>query len=1775
MNAGHIPTPRTDHPRDFIEHLGRLARERPADRALVVVNAQGEITLDYATLERRSRALAAELQERFAPGERALILLDNDQRYVVAFFACLHAGVIAVPVFPPESSKQQHLARLRAIAADSRAACVLTSTTIIEVVASASEGFGSAELIPVDGVDESRAECWAEHRPHEDDIAFLQYTSGSTAAPKGVMVSHGNLMANEVAIETGFSIGADDVFVSWLPLYHDMGLIGGLLQPLHRGIPVVLMSPTFFLQRPVRWLEAISRHRGTVSGGPDFAYRLCLERIRDDQLAALDLSSWRLAFSGAEPVRHSTLTGFIERFRPAGFAAETAAPCYGLAEATLLVSCNPRGTGVVGTAFSRQSLAEGKAASAVEGNTLVGCGTPAPDHGIDIVDPQEFHSLPEGEVGEIWVKGPSVAQGYWHNPEATAKTFVTRGGVSWQRTGAHDSDAHDTQAEDHNAPDDRWLRTGDLGFLNDGQLYIAGRIKDLIILRGHNVYPQDIECAIEAEVEAVRKGRIAAFAVTTPDGAEGIGVAAEVSRGMQKLVPAEKLIDALSEAVGNACHEPLSVALLLNPGGLPKTSSGKLQRSACRQGWQAGTLDAYAVHEFGRFAGEGESPQVAEAPETSTEQALAMLWRQVLGHDDSRALGRQANFFASGGDSLAAVRLASRISDHWAVDLSASSVFQHAALDDMAEAVDRLRDEHVTSRRSPIPLLPPERRVKPLPLSHAQQRLWFLWQLNPQSTAYHIGGVLRLAGQLDIAALQAAFDDLVVRHESLRTLFHLDNEGLPRQSVMPPEHLGLDVLDLRGLTAEEQRQHEDDTVRRFNDEPFHLSEGPLLRAVLLRLSDDAHVLAVVMHHIVSDGMSMQIMFDELAALYRAHKRREPAGLSFLSVQYVDYAAWHRDWLASCEGERQLAYWKQQLGSEHPTLNLPTDHPRQRAFAKRAGQHEFVLSEDLQKGLFRLAERQNTSLVTVLLATFQALLFRCSGQSDIRVGVPVANRQRREIEGVIGLFVNTLVMRNVIRSHHSLRRILTQCRDTMIDALAHSDLPFEQLVEALQPARSSTHNPLVQVAFNYRHEDMRAFQDVSELMPSDSSFLQQDAQFDLVLDVREFPGRKLAFSMIYASELFEPTTIERLSGHFQALLERMLATPGQSLGDMEVLGEAERQQLARWGGHASRYSHVDAIHRQIERQAAMTPEAIAVVCGAERLDFADLDARANRLAHWLRRHGVGPDVPVGVGMVRSVDLIVALYGVLKAGGAYVPLDPDYPAERLRYMQADAGIRLLLSHGAAIERLPRSEGVEATDLDRLDLSLEAASPPRISIHSQQLAYLIYTSGSTGIPKGVAVEHGALAMHCQSIADRYELTENDRELHFLSISFDGAHERWLSPLSRGARVVLRDQALWSVQQTYDCLTDEGITVAAFPPSYLRQLAEWAGHQQRAPGVTTYCFAGEVFDREMLRDAVAALQPRWIINGYGPTEAVVTPALWRAAAEEADFASTYAPIGEPVGDRQGHVLDADLNRVPPGMAGELYLEGGLARGYLGRPGVTAERFVPHPFMNGARLYRTGDRVRVNESGQLEYLGRLDQQVKLRGFRIELGEVEAALQQCNGVREAVVRLVETDAGRQLVGYVVGDRVAASVVKSNLADTLPDYMIPAHVMALDEMPRLPNGKVDRQALPVPELLGNDNHEAPQGEVEETLAAIWSEVLGVERVGRYDDFFELGGHSLAAIQISARFAQRLGKDLSVRLIFEYPTLAHVAEQVTPRDANDDESRTQRLSAMNQLLNELEG
>ncbi|MGO3669777.1 MAG: amino acid adenylation domain-containing protein [Vreelandella alkaliphila] len=1745
---------RNDVFRSYVEHLSRLARERPSDRALIVVNAQGDTALDYATLERRSRALASELQQRFAAGDRALILLDNDEHYVVAFFACLYAGVIAVPVFPPESAKQQHLARLLAIAADSQAVCVLTSTTIIDVVASANEGFGSAELIPVDGVDESRAEHWVEHFPKRDDIAFLQYTSGSTATPKGVMVSHGNLMANERAIETGFSIGADDVFVSWLPLYHDMGLIGGLLQPIYRGIPAVLMSPTFFLQRPVRWLEAISRYGGSISGGPDFAYRLCLERIRDEQIETLDLSSWRVAFSGAEPVRYDTLTAFIERFLPAGFAADTAAPCYGLAEATLLVSCNPRGTGVLGTAFSQQLLAQGQASSTAEGNTLVGCGTPQPDHTIDIVDPEGLHSLPEGDVGEIWVNGPSVAHGYWHNPEATAKTFVTRDGVSWQRTGAHDSDAHDANALGHDAQDDRWLRTGDLGFLHQGQLYIAGRIKDLIILRGHNVYPQDIECAIEAEVEAVRKGRIAAFAVTTPEGAEGIGVAAEVSRGIQKLVPAEKLVEALSETVGSACHEPLSVVLLLNPGGLPKTSSGKLQRSACRQGWEAGSLDAYAVHAFGHFvsggdggdASGGESSQSTAEAGSETEQTLATLWRQVLGDNDTQAqskpLGRDAHFFASGGNSLAAVRLAAAISDHWGVELSLHVLFEQPRLSAMAKAIEARLAASSDQRGVAIPRLEDDQRQGDIPLSEGQRSLWLTWQLDPQSAGYNMAGALHLKGALDPSSLNAALEALVQRHDILRTYYPLSETGGPVQRLARDWHPELICNDIPGDAAVEQEQVLHDALTQLARQPFDLEQAPPLTVALYRLSAEHHVLAIVQHHIAGDGWSVQVLIDDLCALYECACTQQEAKLAPLPVQFADYAVWQQRQKHSSERQSQLAHWCERLSGDHPPLALPLDRPRQALSAPREGQLRFTLTGELSEQLRSLARERSVSLYAVILALLKLTLHRFSGETDIKLGAPIANRHKAELQGLIGYLINVVVLRTQIDPTENFERLLDEVSATLLDAQLHQDVPFDQVVEALQLERQPGVHPLFQVKCT-QQEMWQAERHVAGLAIQAEQVFTGIAHFDLSLDFCDEP-EGIAGLFAYSAELFDATTIERFCQAFRFLAEQVVADPRSHTAMLSL-----PEPISVLEGNQSEILTQD-IPTLLSKAVATDADELAVDDGQYRYTYASLDAQAQRLAQALIAEGIGPEVRVAIHAERSCEYVLGILAVLKAGGAFVPLDPQLPKERLAYQLADSGARLMLSSTAC----DWNADVPVMALAFADEIPAAVKHEPPIIHPQQTAYVIYTSGSTGKPKGVAISHGALANYVQGVLEVLALPEDARNLSMVStVAADLGHTVLFGALCTGRTLhLISPECAFDPDAFAAYMREQQVDVLKIVPSHLRALLSAATPADVLPH-ERLVLGGEATDWALLA-RIAELKPTCrVLNHYGPTETTV--GILTQQAEMADRAASTLPIGTPLANARAYVLDPWLNPVPKGVAGELYLGGpGLAQGYLQRLGQTAERFVASPFHAGERLYRSGDRVRQLADGSLEFLGRVDDQVKIRGYRVEPSEIAALLRDQPGVSEAEVVTRDDEEGRaQLYAYVVmdaGSDVDDAALLAQLGEHVPDYMVPSALVRLDALPLTANGKLDRKALPEPVQAGSGKaFEAPQGEAEEALAAVWADVIGCEPVGRNDNFFELGGDSILSLQIVARSRKR-GYKVTPKQLMEGQTIAAVAAMAAP-------------------------
>jgi len=1068
-----------------------------------------------------------------------------------------------------------------------------------------------------------------------------------------------------------------------------------------------------------------------------------------------------------------------------------------------------------------------------------------------------------------------------------------------------------------------------------------------------------------------------------------------------------------------------------------------------------------------------------------------------------------------------------------------------------------LQKQGVAFATLPIAPLPAGARAE---LSYAQMRQWFLWQLDPQSTAYHISGALKLRGALDIEALKQSFAALLERHASLRTVFRPDTQGLCEQIVQEGVDLDITVIDLADAQgdAEEQARQE---AGRLSAAPFDLTTGPLMRVGVIRLAPQVHVLVLVMHHIVSDGGSLQLLVGEFVAQYRARVRGERAELPPLAIRYADYAAWQRNWLEAGEKERQLAYWIERLGTGNPVLQIATDHGRRPSGHYTAARHGINLAPVLVQGLHQRARAQGATLFMVLLAAFQALLHRYTGQQDIRVGVSVANRHRAETEGVVGLFVNTQVMCSEVESRMSLAKVLAQAKEAALGAQAHQDLPFEQLVEALQPERSRSVSPLFQVMFSHEQTDSRTLKQLPGLELEDYALTAPVAQFELVLSTSEDADGRMHASFIYASELFEPATVERMTAHYVAMLGALATDDSHAVGDVDLMSTPEKAQLAAWSVNAEREPQYEPVHRTIEKQAQLQPQATALLFGEEALSFADLNRRANRVAHRLIALGVKPDMRVGIAMQRSVELVVAILGVLKSGAAYLPLDPEYPAERLAYMVQDSGIELLLAHRATRAALDDRSSLTTLEIDSIDFSSESDADPQLALHGENLAYVIYTSGSTGKPKGAAIRHEALHSCMAWMQRTYGLTREDTVLHKAPFGFDVSVWEIFWPLTAGARLVVaapgdhRDPA-----RLVELIRRHQVTTLNFVPSMLQAFLAHEGIEASTRLKHIIC-GGEAMPAETQKETLQRLCGATLQNLYGPTETTIHVTRWTCR----DDGQSLVPIGQPITDTQAYVLDTELNLVPRGVAGELYLGGvSLARGYLNRPGLSAERFVADPFGGkGGRLYRTGDLVRWNTEGQIDYLGRIDHQVKIRGLRIELGEIEAQLLAQPEVREAVVVAREGPGSTSLIGYIAlhADRaVDSAVLRERLGRVLPDYMVPRLVVTLAALPLNANGKVDRKALPEPEGLGSERaYEAPEGDVEGALAGIWREVLGAARVGRKDNFFELGGDSLLSLKLIALVRKQLpgGSHLSLADVMQAGTLHELAARLHQQadSAND--------------------
>jgi amino acid adenylation domain-containing protein len=1055
----------------------------------------------------------------------------------------------------------------------------------------------------------------------------------------------------------------------------------------------------------------------------------------------------------------------------------------------------------------------------------------------------------------------------------------------------------------------------------------------------------------------------------------------------------------------------------------------------------------------------------------------------------------------------------------------------------------------------------PVSRDEDLPLSFAQQRLWFLHQLSPDSTAYNLLEALRLEGALNLVALEQSLTELIRRHEILRTTFPMV-DGKPVQRIAPPSTVTWQIEDLQGLSTEEQTAQFRQMAIAAALKPFDLAGEPLVQFTLLKLSPYSYILLLKMHHIIYDGWSLSIFFGELSQLYEAFTQGLPSPLAELPIQYADFAVWQRQWLTGEVLDRQLNYWREQLAGLTPILELSTDYPRPPVQTFQGGVECFQLDRHLTQRLKQLSQESDATLFMTLLAAFLVLISRYSGQLDLVVGSPIANRNSKSVEPLMGFFANTLAFRGNLSGNPSFREFHEQVRQTTLSAYAHQDLPFEMLVEKLQLDRDLSRNPLVQVLFSLQNTPQSSSNLSGLIIENMPLPLDVRARFDLEVNYWEIPGG-LEGVWCYNSDLFDATTITRIGEHFQTLLQAIVANQEMRISELPLLSPAQRHQLlVEWNDTQVDYPHDLCIHELFAEQVERNPDAVAVAFEEQQLTYDELNCRANQLAHCLRSLGVGADVLVGICVERSWEMIVGLLGILKAGGAYVPLDPDYPQERLSFMLADTQIKVLLTQQNLVEKLQKHQvKLVCLDTDSPVIAQcsqdNAIAPPIADVQATNLAYVIYTSGSTGQPKGVEVVHRGVNRLLFGV-NYVHLDETQRFLQIAPISFDASTFEIWGALLHGARCVLFPESIPTAKSLSEEIHKHGITVLWLTSALFNSIID--DDPQALSEIKQLLIGGEALSLAHVNRAFETLPFTQIINGYGPTESTTFTCCY-PIPRKIETTIESIPIGSPIANTQVYILDDYLQPVPVGVPGELHIGGaGLARGYLNRPELTQEKFIPNPFDN-SKLYKTGDLARYLPDGNIEYLGRIDHQVKIRGFRIELGEIEAVLSQHEDVQISCVIVREDTPGeKQLVAYIVPQKdvtLTTSELRQFLGNKLPGYMIPSAFVMLDSLPLTPNGKVDRRALKAPAHTSNsDRFIEVRNQLELKLLQIWSNILKIDKIGVQDNFFDLGGHSLLAPYLMTQIKQQIGKDIPVKDLFQNPTIEQLAAII--QKESDDSS-----------------
>ncbi|WP_191055935.1 non-ribosomal peptide synthetase [Planktothrix sp. FACHB-1355] len=1721
--------------------------------------------LSFKALSVKSRAIAFEIRKYCEKGARALLFYPQGLEYITAFFGCLYAGVIAVPVYPPRNNR--NFERLDSIIQNSGAELALTTGNLSNTVGQLindGEKYKNLTLVETDCLNEEQGQNWANIKIDSADIAFLQYTSGSTGNPRGVIVKHENLFHNSSLMKTAFEYDTESHCVSWLPMYHDMGLIGSILQPIYGGYSCSIISPAAFLQTPVKWLQLVSDRKATISGSPNFGYELCVKKIVAEELKGLDLSSWKIAFNGSEPVSSETMRAFSEKFAVCGFDPKAFFPCYGLAETTLFVSGGKAGEG---TTDSRLGLSEEKNPDPASGSS-VGAGDFVSsgkiydaEQSVIIFDPTAGKEAAENEIGEIWVRGKSVADGYWNNPEETEKVFRAR---------------LPGKSEDH-------LATGDLGFKRDGMLYVTGRIKDLIIVRGVNHYPQDIEQTVVGLDPTFASNGCAAFSINEAR-EEYLVVVLEIRR--PRKYELADLRTAISRAIAfKHGIEPRKI-LFTKPNSIPKTTSGKIQRFRCRERFLDGSIEEIAQKNEGAL--KSGSPENTEIPPAEVgEKKIAGLYADLndwLSKDEnSNRIVEQPNGFAafgkyelSGLDSLRILELIHLFEKNNRA-IGFTEIEESTTLGELLEKAGEISQESGEKFDEVL------RSDVWQTLSYGQQGFWFRHQLYKKYSPDNVIIALRIKNDCDIEIFGKAFEKVVARHEILRMGFVLQENELKSRFWESPKT----VPEVLGLTDSGEDFAE--TIAEFAYEKFEIEEKPLFQIRLFKSNDAGRVLVIKFHHSVVDYWSLRIIAAELDFYYRCVEEKDEREIPEPAAQFAEFAAWQNNWVESPKGKEALTFWGKKLSGDLPVFSFPIRKNNAAEPVFKGEKIDFVLDPVLGAELRRFCRRQKTTLFKVVLASYFSILYRLTGQPEQIVGTPFSGRTSIRWTSAVGYFVNPLPLRLSISERDNFIGILKILEREIGESKKHQNYPFHLLVEKLQPKRAKGKSPIFQTMFVFQNQiendslNALALGAQKETIKIGSAEFEGfdlpllASQFELALHVSETKDGILG-KFEFDADLFERETIEKLIGFWSNLLKNSVENPETPINGLSILDQSEAASLtSSLSGNRAAVPDSKLIQHFFEEQAEKTPDAEAVVSESGKITYRELNEKAEHLADVLIRAGIGGEKPVGICLPRTTDLPVSILAVFKAGGAYVPLDSNYPVERLRYIVEDSGIETVItcreSAGIWTDKIARRILIEESEI-----RINGAGRRKRAVKNfpGNLAYIIYTSGSTGLPKGVAIEHRSVVAFLQWCRNYFPPETFRQTLASTSLNFDLSIFELLAPLSTGGTVVMSENALFLPE----VMKKREISLVNTVPS---AIAELVRTKNLPRNIRTINLAGEPLPKWLANSLYVDFGVENVFNLYGPSEDTTYSTVARIEPK-----AEKITIGTPLENTRIYLLNQSLQLVPEGYKGEIYISGqGLARGYFGKSEMTAERFLPDPFANepGGRMYKTGDLGRFLADGRLEYLGRSDSQVKIRGFRIELGEIETVLTEHPAVGEAVVMTVEKHQGIiQLAGFLVlnsarREEFSVGELKSFLQTKLPEFMVPQYFSILETMPLTPNGKIDRSRLrnlkfdqPAPENAFVE----PRNRIEAELAGIWKEVLKLERVGVESNFFELGGTSLHLMQIASRIRELYPREMSFRKLFNSFTIEEQARllatepslppAVNERDAISPVARTNRKAVI---------